>query len=112
MQTRKFDELISYFNRNVSNMDIDQKYKIELLGMITAIGFAHEKELHDPTIEPQRKKGKWIKYEQEFMLEGQLDTVQKTVMECSICTRKISGMVGFMNFCPNCGADMMREGEK
>ena len=53
MQTRKFDELISYFNRNVSNMDIDQKYKIELFGMITAIGFAHEKELHNPTIEPQ-----------------------------------------------------------
>ena len=25
-------------------MNIDQKYKMELLGMITAIGFAHEKE--------------------------------------------------------------------
>ena len=45
MQKRKFDELISHFNRKVSDMDIDQKYKIELLGMISAIGFAHEKEL-------------------------------------------------------------------
>ena len=45
MQKRKFDELISYFNRKVSDMSIDQKYKMELLGMISAIGFAHEKEL-------------------------------------------------------------------
>ena len=45
MQKRKFDELISHFNRKVSDMSIDQKYKMELLGMISAIGFAHEKEL-------------------------------------------------------------------
>ena len=51
MQTRKFDELISYFNRKVADMDIDQKCKIELFGMITAIGFAHEKELNNPTSE-------------------------------------------------------------
>ena len=42
---RKFDELISYFNLKVSKMDIDRKYKMELLGMITAIGLAHEKEM-------------------------------------------------------------------
>ena len=45
MQKRKFDELISHFNRKVSDMSIDQKYKMELLGMISAIGCAHEKEL-------------------------------------------------------------------
>ena len=45
MQTQKFDECISYFNRKVSSMDIDQKHKIELLGMITAIGLAPEKEM-------------------------------------------------------------------
>lgn len=44
MQKRKFDELISHFNRKVSDMSINQKYKMELLGMISAIGFAHEKE--------------------------------------------------------------------
>ena len=45
MQTRKFDELISYFNRKVAEMSIDTKYKMELLGMVTALGLAHEKEL-------------------------------------------------------------------
>jgi len=30
----------------------------------------------------QPKRGKWIEYEQEFMLEEPLKTVQKTVREC------------------------------
>ena len=102
MQTRKFDELISYFNRNVSNMDIDQKYKIELFGMITAIGFAHEKELHNLTIEPQRKKGKWI--EQDDSWDG-------VYYECSACGEPWTTIDGTpwdngMNFCPHCGAEM------
>lgn len=53
MQTRKFDELISYFNRKVAEMNIDTKYKMELLGMVTALGLAHEKELTEQ-LEPWR----------------------------------------------------------
>lgn len=59
MQTRKFDELISYFNRKVADMDIDINYKMELLGMVTALGCAHEKEQNNPTIEPQQEP-KWV----------------------------------------------------
>ena len=40
----KFDELVSCFNRKVSGMEIDRRYKTELLGMITAVGIAHRKE--------------------------------------------------------------------
>ena len=54
MQTRKFDELISYFNRKVAEINIDTKYKMELLGMVTALGLAHEKEL---TAQPEQR---WI----------------------------------------------------
>ena len=42
MIKRSFDEMISYFNRTVADMDIDQKYKMILLGIITAIGQEHE----------------------------------------------------------------------
>ena len=47
MQKRKFDELVSYFNKKVSEMEIETKYKMELLGMVTALGCAHEKEMSD-----------------------------------------------------------------
>lgn len=47
MQKRKFDELVSYFNKEVSEMEIGTKYKTELLGMVTALGCAHEKEMSD-----------------------------------------------------------------
>lgn len=43
---RKFDEIVSYFNKKVSEMEIETKYKMELLGMVTALGYAHEKETH------------------------------------------------------------------
>ena len=43
MKERSFDEMIAYFNRRVSKMDIAQDYKMELLGMVTALGYKHEK---------------------------------------------------------------------
>lgn len=43
MKERSFDEMIAYFNRRVSEMDIAQDYKMELLGMVTALGYKHEK---------------------------------------------------------------------
>lgn len=45
MTERTFDELIAYFNRTVADMNIPQKYKMELLGMITAIGAKYNKDV-------------------------------------------------------------------
>lgn len=49
MKERNLDEMIAYFNRRVSEMDIAQDYKMELLGMVTALGYKHEK-----TAQPER----------------------------------------------------------
>jgi hypothetical protein len=44
MNKRTMDEMIAYFNQEVSNMDISQENKIKLLGMITAIGYDSKKQ--------------------------------------------------------------------
>lgn len=51
---------------------------------------------HMPTIEPQRKKGKWINIRHD------------NIAECDQC-----GITGraWMNFCFDCGADMRGETE-
>ena len=42
MKKRNFGEMVAYFNQRVADMDIAQKYKMELLGMITAIEICHD----------------------------------------------------------------------
>ena len=104
MVERKFDELISYFNRKVSDMDIDRQYKMELLGMVTALGYAHEKETEE------RKTGRWIKP------KGMMPPEHHGHYECSECGAWAGRNwlrpwkeIQLSNFCPNCGAKM--EGE-
>ena len=43
---RSMDDMIRYFNNAVAEMDIPQKYKMELLGMIVAIGYKYEKDVN------------------------------------------------------------------
>lgn len=45
MEKRTFDEMISYFNREVADMDIPRKNKMKLLGIVTSIGLQHSKDL-------------------------------------------------------------------
>lgn len=52
-----------------------------------------------PTIEPERKKGKWIEHNPHKWGLG-------IVFECSECGEKIDCEPS--NYCPNCGADMQR----
>ena len=42
MEKRDFADMIIYFCQKVSEMDISRKYKMELLGMITAIEIKHD----------------------------------------------------------------------
>lgn len=61
MKERSFNEMIAYFNRRVSEMDIAQDYKIELLGMVTALGYKHEK-----TAQPEIIRCKDCKYKKVY----------------------------------------------
>ena len=61
MKERSFDEMIAYFNRRVSEMDIDQEYKMELLGMVIALGGKHEQTARRwiPCSDCERRCEKW-----------------------------------------------------
>ena len=54
-----------------------------------------------PTIEPQRKKGKWIPQNLNKS-DGMISTVVYYYPKCSVC----GASANYTNFCPNCGADM------
>ena len=45
MKRRTFKEMISYFNQTVSEMDIDRKYKMTLLGIVTALLQKHDEDV-------------------------------------------------------------------
>ena len=68
---------------------------------------AEELVLNAPTIEPQRKKGKWIEQE---------DGWGDAYYDCSACGNSWTTIDGTpwdngMKFCPNCGARMEGENE-
>ena len=63
MTHRTFDEQIANFNRVVSSWDINQEYKVALLGMIASLGYEHEKSI---TPEPH-----WIPVTEEPIPDGE-----------------------------------------
>ena len=62
MTHRTFDEQIANFNRVVSSWDINQEYKVALLGMIASLGYEHEKSI---TPEPH-----WIPVTERLPKDG------------------------------------------
>ena len=71
MTHRTFDEQIANFNRVVSSWDINQEYKVALLGMIASLGYEHEKSI---TPEPH-----WIPCSER---------IPECEQEVLICTRE------------------------
>lgn len=73
-----------------------------------------------PTIEPERKKGKWKQVEVSYL--GNMDADIKESMAiasmfCPVCKRYHNEVylygspTDMVKFCSNCGADMRQEGE-
>ena len=86
MRQRSLDEMITYFNQEIDKMDIDRRYKIALLGMVTAIGCTAKQTIED------RKKATWIE-----------DGYRGLPCVCSYCGDEGNRE---WNYCPNCGAEM------
>ena len=113
MNRRTFEEMVSYFNQTVADMDIDRKYKMELLGMITAILQRHDEDMkHAPTIE-ERKKGKWTKGSDMPLMKHRNGKPKKfwpSLKYCSNCGHEAFDDSDWgeqlFDFCPYCGADM------
>lgn len=59
-----------------------------------------------PTIEPERKTGKWIGTEYDGYADGNPVYYE---WKCSACGCVIEDDEPTWNFCPNCGADMRGE---
>ena len=89
MRKRTFNEMIEYFIDRVAKMEIEDKYKLELVGMVSAIQTEHEMQKH----------GKWING------SGIVNGHTYPFPECSICG-KLSTVLYKPDYCPNCGADM------
>lgn len=87
MKNRTFDEMISHFNITVSEMQITQKQKMELLGIITAIATKHNESV---------KHGHW---EEVPLWEGSKGHFYK----CSKCLVPSWSETGY---CCMCGTKM------
>ena len=69
MRQRTLDEMVSYFNQQVSEMDIDQSYKMQLLGMISAIAYGVQKPQWIPCSErlPEEDGDYWVTVDPRYV---------------------------------------------
>ncbi len=67
LKKRQFDEMVFFFNQKVAEMNIARKYKMELLGMITAIAIEHD-ELMPKWIPCSERLPDWDEHRDEMVL--------------------------------------------
>lgn len=75
-----------------------------------ASGYCHPANIADelrklPSVQPERKKGKWIRWYEEIESGSCTDYIPHC--KCSECGTDINARSSlFIKFCPYCGADM------
>lgn len=74
------------------DVEDDKEFQMEIKAYTDILNGVKEQ----PTIEPERKKGKWT------VKEGELLSLD----ECSVCRKIVIHRAPHYNFCPHCGADM------
>ena len=60
-----------------------------------------------PSAEQQRKKGKWV--DKKYRWIDSISMWWSDSYECSVCR---DAGIKYWNFCPNCGAEMVKEAEE
>lgn len=85
MQKRTFDETMQFVNSTIADMKIDRKDKIVILGLVTALGLAHEA--------TKQKTGKKIVKSNGMMGYWACDQCEEPLHPDD-------------HYCPNCGARM------
>lgn len=77
-------------------------------GFNAAVDHCMHHVIHAPTIEPERKRGRFVGTEFDGYADGNPVFYE---WKCSECGCVFEDEEPMYNFCPNCGADM-REGEQ
>lgn len=97
------DDLEELFREVIGGIAKKPEMNGNLEHMVRASAMVIEMIQDAPTIEPERKKGKWI--------------TNSTIINCSVCKHcswtksSFKDLVMSFNYCPNCGADMREDGE-
>ena len=86
LKKRNFDEMVSLFNQKVADMNIARKYKMELLGMITAIEMEHDAKVSKRTAKVEKMH--------------RVSSVIRTGL-CGSCGYDV---IDSYKHCPGCGA--------
>ena len=98
------DALEELFREVIGGIAKKPEMNSDLEHMVRASAMVIEMIQDAPTIEPERKKGEWI--DRGWSGDGRGNSWHE--WECSECKHITKGAK--WDFCPNCGADMRKDG--